>query len=157
MYNFSNDKATNEWLDSQKKSTKATYKTYWKFFLEFTGLTGDQIVENRKADKDYSWEKRVIEFKQWMINNKGLSEKSGATAAAMVRGFFAYHRLNLQFRRQESAKLREAQTKYEDYKFSIDDLKKMYDVADLGERYVITAGKSFGLRAGDFLKLTRAT
>jgi len=155
MYSFPNDKATNEWLDSQKKSTKATYKTYWKFFLEFTGLTGDRIIENRKADKDYSWEKKVIEFKQWMINTKHQSENSAATAAAMVRGFFAYHRLTLQFRRQESAKLKEAQTKYEDYKFSIEDLKKMFDVGNLAEKYVLTAGKSFGLRAGDFLRLTR--
>lgn len=31
----------------------------------------------------------------------------------------------------------------------------MFDVADLTEKYVLTAGKSFGLRAGDFLRLTR--
>ena len=34
-------------------------------------------------------------------------------------------------------------------------MKKMADVADLTEKYVVVAGKSFGLRAGDFLKLTR--
>jgi hypothetical protein len=31
----------------------------------------------------------------------------------------------------------------------------MCDFADLTEKYIITAGKSFGLRAGDFLRFTR--
>ena len=149
-----NDKATEEWLNAQKKSTKPVYKVYWNYFLEFTGLTGDQIVESRKADKEFAWQKRVMEFKNWLIS-KGQSENSAKTAANTVRGFFQYHRLPLQFRRSESAKLSEAKRKYEDYKFSREDLQKMNEVADLMEKYVIVAGKSFGLRAGDFLRLTR--
>ena len=149
------DKATEEWLDSYEKSSKATYKTLWHYFVEFVGLTGDQILESRKADKEYSWEKRVIEFKNWMINIKGQSEHSAKSAAMTVRSFFSYHRLSLKFRRSESARLTEAKPKFIDYRFSRDDLKKMSDFADLQEKYVIVAGKSFGLRAGDFLKLTR--
>ena len=105
-------------------------------------------------DKQYAWEKKVLEFKSWMIK-KGLSEESATTASAIVRGFFAYHRTSLEFRRSESAKLAEAKPKYEDYRFSLEDLKKMFDIGDLEERYIVTAGKSFGLRAGDFLRLTR--
>lgn len=60
----------------------------------------------------------------------------------------------MEFRRTESVRLTEARRKYEDYRFSRDDLKKMVDVADLEEKYVVVAGKSFGLRAGDFLKMT---
>ena len=152
---FSNDKATHEWLDSMKKSSRATYQTMWKYFLEFTRITGDAILESRKVDKDYMWEKKVIEFKQWMIDAKKQSENSASLGAASVRSFFAYHRMPLQFRRTESARLREAKRKTEDYRFSREDLKKMADVADLTEKYVIVAGKSFGLRAGDFLALTR--
>jgi hypothetical protein len=61
----------------------------------------------------------------------------------------------LKFRKTESATLSKAKRKTEDYRFSRDDLTKMADVADLEEKYVIVAGKSFGLRAGDFLELTR--
>jgi len=148
------DKVTEEWLLAQKETTRRTYKSYWKYFLRFTGLTGDQILESRKADREYAWEKKVLELKGWLIK-EGLSETSASVATAVVRGFFAYHRVTLEFRRSESAKLAEAKSKYEDYRFSLEDLKKMYDVSDLEERYIITAGKSFGLRAGDFLKLTR--
>jgi len=149
------DKATETWLNAQKKSTMPVYKTYWGYFVEFMGLTGDKIIESRKTDKDYNWEKQVMDFKQWMINNKGQSDNSAKTASATVRGFFSFHRLPLQFRRSESARLSEAKRKYEDYKFSREDLQKMVEVADLTEKYVIVVGKSFGLRAGDFLRLVR--
>jgi len=124
-------------------------------------MTGDQILESRKADKEYAWEKNVLEFKNWMVKQnkvKGsgkLSENTAKTATMMVRGFFAFHRLPLEFRRTENVKLVEAQPLYEDYRFNLEDLKNMFDVADLTEKYILTAGKSFGLRAGDFLRLTR--
>jgi len=152
---FPNDKATNEWLDSLKKSTRATYQTYWRYFLEFTSLTGNQIIDSRKTDREYAWEKKVIEFKRWIIEEKKQSEHTATTAAATVRGFFSYHRLPLSFRRQESAQLKEAEAKYEDYRFTREELKKICEFADLEEKYVVTAGKSFGLRAGDFLRLMR--
>ena len=151
---FPNDKATQEWLDSQKTSTRKAYGSHWKYFLEYVGLTGDQILESKKADKDYSWEKKVLGFKNWLIE-KGKSERTGTSASIAVRGFFAYHRLDLKFRRTESAKLSEAEPKYEDYRFSKEDLKRMSDVSDLTEKYVITAGKSFGLRVSDFAALTK--
>jgi integrase len=155
MKDFPNDKATREWLSSQKKSTKATYKTCWKYFLQFTGMTGDQILESKRNDQNYTWEKRVLEFKRWIIEEKGKSEKTGTTSAAAVRAFFSFHRKALEFRPIESRHLEEAKPKYEDYRFSRDDLKKMASVGDLIEQYVVVVGKSFGMRAGDFLKLTR--
>jgi len=152
---FPNDKATHEWLNSQKKSSRHTYQSQWKNFVEFTGMTGDQILADRKADKDYAWEKKAIEFRQWLIEEKKLSEHTAKTAGGAVRSFFAFHRVKLEFRRTEAKRLTEAKRKYEDYRFSREDLKKMADVADLTEKYVVVVGKSFGLRAGDFLKLTR--
>lgn len=149
------DKATEEWLNSQKHSSRYIYKSVWKYFTEFTGLTGDQILESRKADKEYAWEKRVMEFRNWIIEEKKKSENTAKTAAMAVRGFFSYYRMDIKLRRSESAKISEAKPKFEDYRFSREDLKKMSDVADLQEKYVIVAGKSFGLRAGDFLRLTR--
>jgi integrase len=149
------DKAATEWLNSLKKSTKGTYKTYWKYFREFTGMTGDQIIADRKADKEHKWARKVMEFKQWMMDEKHLAPYTATTAAMALRGFFAYHYMPLKYRRTELKRLSEKTRKTEDYKFSVEDLKKMADVANLSEKYVLVAGKSFGLRAGDFLRLTR--
>lgn len=151
---FPNDKATNEWLNSMKKRTRSTYQTHWRHFIKFTGMTGDEILADRKVDKDYNWEKKVIEFKRWLIDVKNKAEYTAKSATGAVRSFFSYHRLELKFRRTESTRLMEARRKTEDYRFSRDDLKKMADVASLEEKYVVVLGKSFGLRAGDFLRLT---
>lgn len=152
---FPGDKATHEWLDGQKKSSRHTYQTAWKYFLEYTGMTGDQIKESREADKDYAWEKRAIDFKRWMTEEKRKSEYTARQATVTVRSFFAYHRQGLDFRRTEKTKLAKAKPKYEDYRYSREDLAKMALVADLKEKYVLVAGKSFGLRAGDFMRMAR--
>jgi len=159
---FPNDKATHEWLNSYKASSRYTYQTNWKYFIEFAGMTGDQIKEDRKTDKDFKWEKKTLEFKRWMMKqpskknpSETLSEYTATSAVGAVRSFFAYHRMELEFRRTESVRLTEAKRKYEDYRFSTEDLKKMAEFSDLEEEYVVVVGKSFGLRAGDFLKLTR--
>jgi integrase len=149
------DKATTEWLNSQKASTKYGYRTYWKHFLEYAGMTGDQILADRENDTAHKWEKLVLQFKQWMIDKKRYSQSSATTATIAVRGFFAFHYQRLEYRRAESKKLKESKRKTEDYFFSLEDLRKMADVANLKEKYVLVAGKSFGLRASDFLRLTR--
>lgn len=162
---FSDDKATTEWLDSfeSKKNTQNTYATGWRRFLEYAGMTGDQILADRKGDHDFRWERKTLDFKRWMVEGarqlkhpeKKLGEHAGRTAATSVEGFFSFYRMSLKFRRSESAMIREAKRKQEDYRFSKEDFKRMVDVADLTEKYVILVGKSFGLRAGDFLRLTR--
>jgi integrase len=150
-----NDKAATEWLRSLKATTRSVYQTYWKYFLEFTKMTGDQILADRKKDKKHKWARLVLEFKQWLIDEKQLAAYTATTAAMAVRGFFAYHYCKLEYRRQESKRLSEKMRKTEDYLFSVEDLKRMADVANLSEKYVLVAGKSFGLRAGDFLRLKR--
>ena len=149
------DIATEAWLNSQKKSTCSVYKSLWKMFLEFAKMTGDEILASRRDDKDFYWESKVLEFKAYLQNEKKTSSFTARAAGTTCRSFFTFHRKPLDFRRGEKAKLTEATRLREDYKFSIDDFAKMFSVADLEEKYVLTAGKSFGLRAGDFLRLTR--
>lgn len=149
------DQATEEWLNVQAEGTKRTYKNYWRFFLEFTKMNGDEILASRKADKDYTWEKKLLNFKVWLKTTKDLGGYTIRTITQVARGFFSFHRYPLKFRRSETAKLMRASRKTEDYHFTINDLKQMCEVANLTQKYIITAGKSFGLRSGDFLKLTR--
>lgn len=152
---WEDDKATREWLGSQKAGTRSTYQTAWKHVLEFAKMTGDQILEDRKGDKEFAWEKKVLALKTWMIEEKKQSENTAKGAATAARSFFSFYRIPLKFRKTEKAKLAEAKRKTEDYRFSREDLKKMADFGDLTEKYIVVAGKSFGLRAGDFLRLTR--
>jgi integrase len=153
------DLATTEWIKSLTGSTLKSYSTYWRDFLEFTELNGDQILQSKKVDMKYVWEQKILDFNTWLMKDRkgqrALASGTARAAANAVRGFFTYHRQTLQFRRSEKTKLSEYKPVFEDYRFSREDLKKMCDFANLPEKYIITAGKSFGLRAGDFLMLTR--
>jgi len=152
---LTNDLATTEWLNSQKKSTRLAYKSSWLHFLEFAKLSGDQILADRKTDKEFKWEKQVLAVKTWLVETKGQADNTAKAVTTAARSFFAFHRVGLEFRKPEKARLKEAHAKSEDYRFSVGDLQKMFNVANLTEKYVLTAGKSFGLRAGDFMKLTK--
>src|SRR4030067_1985126 len=74
-----------------------------------------------------------------------------------IRGFYAYYRMPLMFRKQESKKLGEKNRTTTDYLFDKEDLAKMARCGNLKERYVLLVGKSIGLRASDFLCLTYGT
>ena len=48
-----------EFLKQQKHSTMLTYKCFLKLALEFTGMTGKQILESKKADNNNEWEQKI--------------------------------------------------------------------------------------------------
>ena len=149
---FEGDGATTEWLNAQKKSTKHTYKSLWKEFLAHIGMTGDQILADRKTDNERRWEKTVEKFN--VEKRKTCSSNKVKTLMGAIRGFFSYHYTPLVFRRADSRKLTEARRNTSDYLFTKEDLYAMWKVADPIDRYIV-ASKCLGFRALDFIKLTR--
>jgi len=147
------DKATEEWLKDQKESTASVYKCLWHGFINYVEMNGTQILEDRKRDTEHKWEKKLLEWHEILKEEK--SENYAKTASATVRSFFRFHYTPLVFRRTEKNRLKEAENTTEDYKFTKGEIAKMSFIGNLQEKYVITVGKSFGLRTGDFLKLTR--
>jgi len=152
-----------EFLTSQKKSTQHTYKAFLKHVLKFTGMTGQQILDSKRADKNYDWEKKVIAFKQWMKNQKttqgkNYSDNAVNTAINTLRSFFDYYRTPLLFSQNENRKLNgKAKRVTKDYMLTNEDISKMAFVGNLREKYIVLLGKSFGLRAGDFITFTYGT
>jgi integrase len=149
------DKASIEWLDGLKATTKHGYLFNWSKFLEYTAMSGDQILADRKTDSEHRWERKVLSFKQWLIDKQGLCSNSARSATAAVRGFFTYYYLPIIFRPHERKKINEACRKTEDYRFNKDDLMRMASIGDLTEQYIVVVGKSLGLRVSDFIALTR--
>ena len=147
------DSATEEWLEAQKRSTTNAYRSLFRKFIDFAEMNGVQILEDRKSDKEHKWEKKVLEFHKKLKKEK--SENYAKTACAAVRSFFEFHYSPLAFRRSEKNRLKEANNLMEDYRFTKDELYKMSFIGGLQEKYIVVVGKSFGLRSGDFLKITR--
>ena len=116
-------------------------------------MTGQQLLDEKKADTNFEVENKIVLFRKTILD-KGLSECYATTAINCVRGFYAYYRTPLVFRKQESKRLNENLRTTTDYLFDREDLSKMALAGSLKERYVLLVGKSLGMRAGDFIKLT---
>jgi hypothetical protein len=116
-------------------------------------MNGAQTLQFKRDDKDALTEKKVIAFKTWMLD-KGKSENFANIASSCIRGFYTSNRMELTFTTPEKKRLNEKKRTTQDYLFAKEDLAKMAEQASLTERYVLLCGKSIGLRAGDFVKLT---
>jgi hypothetical protein len=147
-----NDSVVNEFLNAQKPKTRWTYKVFLRNYLEYTGKTGQQLLDEKKADTEFTVEKSLFPFREFLV--KGKSESQGTTAMGAVRGFYSYFRMPLKFNRSDTKKLVIRKRTTQDYFFDKEDLAKLALVGNLKERYVTLVGKSLGLRAGDFVKLT---
>ena len=155
-----------QFLDSiPKYSTKATYKTAMKFYLEFTGKTGKELLEIKKADTNFKVEETMFAFKKWLLEEKWKIEKKSKPYSSSfavncmmtARSFYAYYRMPLVFRKQEAKTLKQKTRTTVDYLFDKEDLAKMALVGDLKQRYILLVGKSVGLRASDFTAFTYCT
>jgi len=155
------DETITEFLNSQKETTRNIYRCNFRYIIDFTGLSGKEILESKKADdakgtaKEYLWEKKAVELKKWAKETRGLSDTLGRNIVAILRSFFVYYRTPLVFTRAETNKVSaKAQRVKQDYALTNEDIAKLVFVADLREKYIVLGGKSFGLRAIDFVKLT---
>ena len=152
-----NDAKVDEFLNSQtKEGTFKSYKTVLKQYLEYTGKTGQQLLDEKKADTTFQVENSMLNYRKHILS-KGKSENYAVGSIMTIRGFYAYYRMPLMFRKQESKKLGEKNRTTTDYLFDKEDLAKMALAGNLKERYVLLVGKSIGLRASDFLCLTYGT
>jgi hypothetical protein len=125
-------------------------------WVEFSKLSGQETI-NLKKNEDQGEkgqaEKKALAFYQWMIN-RGLSENTAKTAVGCLRGFYASNRYNLVFTKDEKRPFGDVARKYIDYRFVKEDLFRMYEQGNTQERYILTMGKSLGLRVSDFLTIT---
>lgn len=153
MYDIK-DPVIKEFLSSlERKSTYNCYKTFLKLYLEWSKKTGQQLIDEKKNDKDATVEKSLLYFRKWILES-GKSTNYASSAVGAIGGFYSYNRTPLTFIRSESKKLRQRERTTQDYHFEKDDFEKMAKYANLKEKYVLFLGKSTGLRASDFLKFT---
>lgn len=148
-YQAIKDKVILEFLNSQSENTKKTYTSFFKRVLEFSKEeSGQSMLEHSEQ-----WSRKIFVLQQWLIQ-KQYSLCTVESTTGMLRGFFAFYKKPLDLSGADKRKLGRVARNSEDYAFVQSDLKKMYDVASLEERYVICLGSNFGLRATDAIGLT---
>ncbi len=149
------DPVIKEFLDSiERQATKNCYKTFLKLYLEWSGKTGQQLIEEKLAhSNDGKVEKSLAFFRKWILES-GKSTNYASSALGAVGGFYHHNRCKLNFTQSESKRLRERARITQDYHFDKEDIERMSKYANLKEKYVLFVGKSVGLRGSDFLRFT---
>lgn len=127
---------------------------------EGNGWDDKRLLEEREVDlqqRNYGFEQKVVEFHRWLDKLK-LSGNSKKTHITAICSFFAFHRMDLKFIKQQRNQIwKRAKPIRKYYEFILDDLNRMNQVANPKERYVLLVGKSLGLRVIDFLRLKQGT
>jgi hypothetical protein len=144
-----------EFLDSiERTTTKKCYKTFLKLYLDWSGKTGQQLIDEKKAHPDDGYvEKSLLQFRKW-ITDSGKSSNYARSVMGAVGGFFHYYRVKLNFTTSESRRLLARERTTSDYRFEKEDFERIGKYASLREKYILYVGKAVGLRASDFLLFT---
>lgn len=149
------------WLNGISETSRPIYKRNWQLLTEYTDKTPTQLLELENGDKKallfgfVAWLKKPIHtIGKQKIPNQRYSDNAVKTASGVLRGFYSFHDKTIKLTKGEKDRLRKVKRVSQDYRFTKEDIKKIAMVSDLKEQYVILAGKSFGLRAGDFINLT---
>lgn len=161
------------WLEGYSKSSKKIYRISFDLFLEFMNETEEgkwtdvRLVKEREEDlktRSFAFEQKLVQFYEWLKTYEPegsierFSDNTRKAYLGAVRSFFAYHRLDVRFTRQQKAKVgRKAKPKRKYYDYTLEDIGKMASVSKPKERYILLVGKDLGLRGGDFINLKQGT
>ena len=153
-------------LDSiSNPETKTCYKHGLKKFCEWYGQTAEQILELRKDDLtqrigeniiDYRnrasrFEKEIEKFHTYLTTTKSIN--TARTQTLGIRQLFRYYEMPIRFR--NGSKIGKTVKATKNFPLTIEYVRKMYDVADLRERVILSAATDLGLRIGDFISIKK--
>ena len=142
------DLKVKEFLEDYSTKSRPLATSRLKKFIEWCELTPLELVEldNKKARK------LLIKFNDAMLKG-GMNPNSLLTYISMGKMFFAYHNINVKFRKGQIAKPEKPTNLYD---FSNGDLAKIYQISNIQYKAVFALAASTGFGIGDILGLDRA-
>ena len=153
-------KMTDDWINASYP--KSSHQSIWKFrnrlnlFLEYAGLTDAELIESYKRSKDrQEWAKqiglKVVDYYKDRVS-KGYSTNTVRTEVSTVRAFCRDNATTLIIQRRKIAKAKSAMGEHE---FTREELAKMFYVADVRGKAILSVGVSLGFSIQDFAELKR--
>ncbi len=151
-----------EWLQDVKPKTRANYLTDFRKYMQFTGLTPKQMIDEAEAELKLprrqrgKVKQRILEFYEWLLNEYTTKKKvrgkrkKGLTnyrARIAVRGILSFYRKN---GITINVKLPKAVPKKENFRIELSpgDVKRMVAKAgSLRNKAIILLGFQSGLDA----------
>ena len=151
---------TEQWVKDSYANADAQstwkYKDRMNTFLEFMGLTDVEFIESYKRAKDrLEWAKqignKVIAFYNDRVQ-KGYATNTVRAEVSTVRAFCRDNATTLIIQRRKIAKAKSAKGEHE---FNREELAKMFYVADVRGKAILSTAVSLGLSVEDFSELKR--
>jgi integrase len=156
-----------EFLDTvQNQSTKKGYRQGIKKFCEYYGKTADEILKQRKDDLtqktgenliDYKnravrFSKEIEKFHSHLLENK-FSTNSARSLTIGIRQLFRFYQMPVQIR--AGSKVTKTVKTSKSFPLRIEHVRRMFDIADIRERIILSMATDLGVRIGDFIKIKK--
>jgi site-specific recombinase XerD len=156
-----------EFLDSvSNPSTKKGYRFGLKEFVEWYGKPAEEILAIRQEDltqkagenlieyknRAARFEKEIEKFHSYLIE-KGYSINSARNMTLGVRQLFRYYQMPVTMR--SGSRVSQTVQTTKNFPLTIEHVRKMFEVANLKERTVLSLAVDTGLRISDFLSIKK--
>ena len=156
-----------EFLDTiQNPSTRKGYRQGIKKFCAYYGKTAEEILNKRKDDLTQRAGENLIEYKNRaarfskeiekfhgdMLNN-GFSTNSARNFTIGIRQLFRFYQMPVQIR--AGSKVTKTVKTSKSFPLRIEHVRKMFAIADIRERVILSMATDLGLRVGDFISIKK--
>lgn len=155
------DKA-DEFLDYvRREKSKNTFNVYSfgvRKFLSWMGKSGTEILEDHKKrafsedqhEKDF-YKRKISEFYS-KLKADGLSQNSARTQSTGIVAFFSYYGFTMNLKRD----FWQVQITAGDFVPTVEEYRRMFNVADVRGRVILSMGLDLAWRVGDFVSIKKA-
>ena len=156
-----------EFLDSViNPNTRKGYRVGIKKFYEWFGKSPREILEARKDDltqrpgedlieyrnRAARFEREIEKFHGFLLN-RGYTTNTARALTIGIRQLFRYYQMPIRMR-AGSRVTRTVKTS-RNFPLRIEHVRRMFDVADLRERVILSMATDLGLRISDFIKIKK--
>jgi len=156
-----------EFLDTvQNPNTKKEYRYGIKKFCEFYSKSAEEILDQRKGDLTQKAGENLIEYKNRAarfekeiekfhsyLQSQGYSTNTSRNLTIGIRQLFRFYQMPVRIR--AGSKVTKTVKTSKNFPLRIEDVRKMFEVADLRERVILSMATDLGLRISDFIKLKK--
>ncbi|HVP23473.1 MAG TPA: tyrosine-type recombinase/integrase [Conexivisphaerales archaeon] len=142
-----------------REATISAYKTAMKLYLQFTGMTPRQLVDEAVEDFQRPLDKRtdivkirIKNFNRWLLA-RGSSECTGSAYCGSIRGFYSVFGIATHFRRCE--KIPTPRVQDPRYPLTASDVRQLVDHSEsVRDRAIITVAFQSGMDVSTLCSLT---
>lgn len=141
-------------------NTKRLYRVGLEKFAAWFKHTPSEILrmvqEDLKSDDQFKRRRFTRELERFHgdLKKAGIGTNSARNYTQGLRQFFRYYAISLQMRRGSA--IGKTVLTERTYPLTIQDLRRMFAVADLKQRVILAMARDLALRVGDFVEIKKA-